>query len=114
MVHISCLSQYDQLAPPKHIFGESASAWLGSIENQQWVNGDQQCLNGTIHPLKVDKETDPTIAVAAHGQLPVNPGWIGNRRLVRLLVDTFMPSDNRIGGAFHLTGGYHLSGDQMV
>ncbi len=37
MVRTGCLSQHDRLVPAKHIFGESAVAWLGSIENQQWV-----------------------------------------------------------------------------
>ena len=37
MVRTGCLSQHDQLVPAKHIFGKSATSWLGSIENQQWV-----------------------------------------------------------------------------
>ena len=37
LVRTGCLSQHDQLVPAKHIFGESASAWLNLIENQQWV-----------------------------------------------------------------------------
>tara|TARA_B100000989_G_scaffold284029_1_gene250458 strand:- start:4366 stop:4482 length:117 start_codon:yes stop_codon:yes gene_type:complete len=28
---------HDQLVPAKYIFGESAAAWLGSIQNQQRV-----------------------------------------------------------------------------
>jgi len=37
LVRTGCLSQHDQLVPAKHIFGKSATSWLGSIENQQWV-----------------------------------------------------------------------------
>jgi hypothetical protein len=37
MLRTWSLSQHDQLAPAKHIFGKSAAAWLGSIDHQQWV-----------------------------------------------------------------------------
>ena len=37
MVHTGLLSQNDQLAPAKHIFGKSAASWLSTIEEQQWV-----------------------------------------------------------------------------
>ena len=37
MVRTGCLSQHDKLVRAKHIFGESGAAWLGLIENQQWV-----------------------------------------------------------------------------
>ena len=37
MVGTGCLSQHDQLAPTKHIFGRSAASWLSLIEDQQWV-----------------------------------------------------------------------------
>ena len=39
LVRTGCLSQHDKLVPAKHIFGVSATTWLSSIENQQWVTG---------------------------------------------------------------------------
>ena len=38
MVRTGCLSQHDQLAPAKHIYGKSAASWLSTIEDQQWVS----------------------------------------------------------------------------
>ena len=33
-VRTGCLSQHDQLAPAKHIFGKSAASWLSTNEDQ--------------------------------------------------------------------------------
>ena len=37
MVRTGCLEQHQELVPVKHIFGKSASPWIGKIGDASWV-----------------------------------------------------------------------------
>ena len=87
LVRTGWLSQHDQLAPAKHIFGKSALAWLGSIDRQQWV---------TDGPASAELQP----STQKYGRL-----WALALLLCdRLTDDAIMPIDDAFNAACHLTG----------
>ena len=106
MVLAGCFSQHDQLALAKHIFGKSTASLLSAIEDQQWMTEGLASAEMTLRGLVAQRLELNLIFMGCHSCVLVGrrvTGLVGHR-----LADAVKPIDDRIGGAFDLTGRHYL------